>query len=830
MIVVNNPVEKTPLSPVIHECLQTLGADTQDLDKSFSFESWTRWGKNNRYTAKLIRGRRGNEGIVFQDFASCDKPKIAFFQEVPDLSDEEINHRKTLTEQAYQEAVAEMQRKQEEAAILANHLWQEASQEGHSNYLKQKQVLSYGLRFSADRYGRFLVIPLYDTQGKLWNVQKIYDPQPDPSNHKWFLTGGRKKGCFYVLGHPLRQESVGNPYLICEGYATGASLHAATGLSVVVAFDANNLDPVLASLQEALPSLEVMIAADNDQWHAKGVNKGLEEAQKAASVFGCSVIYPTFKAEHHVLKPTDFNDLHCLEGLEAVQNQVKLARHKDVWHNPQTIHHDLLPVEPLPLAMVPESLKLWLQDISYRMQCPLEQAAIPALVMIGSVIGAGCSIRPKRHDSWMIVPNLWGGIIGPPSSLKSPALAETLSPLVHLEKEAREEFQAEQENYLRTLEAYKIMKDAKVSQIKSGLKSSQGSLSYDIIAGEMNQLEIPEEPSCRRFKTNDTTIEKMTELLEQNPRGLMLFRDELMGLLTMWDRQGREADRAFYLEAWNGYGSHTTDRIERGTTHCDHMCVSIMGGTQPTKILRYLQKAIRGIDNDGLVQRFQLFVYPDDHKNWKLVDHYPDQAAKQKVFQIVKTISEMDFIHQGAYQEEEKGIPYYRFSQEAQELFYEWLTELETVKLRGSEDPILVEHLAKYRKLMPALALIFHVIEVANGTADGDVSLEAAQKAAAWCDFLELHAKRIYGMARNITLSAAAILFKNLKQHKLENGFTVRDVYRKEWSLLSDKEVAQDACDELVHLGWLKEIVTETAVGQKGKVTYKINPKIGAKL
>ena len=209
-----------------------------------------------------------------------------------------------------------------------------------------------------------------------------------------------------------------------------------------------------------------------------------------------------------------------------------------------------------------------------------------------------------------------------------------------------------------------------------------------------------------------------------------------------------------------------------------------------------------------------------------MIDQHPDKQAQETVFKLVETISTMDFVKYGASQDEDNGIPYFRFSEKAQELFYGWLTELETTKLRGKEDSIIVEHLSKYRKLMPALALIIHVIDTANEIAEIDVSLEAAEKAAAWCDFLELHARRIYGIAANMTLSAASILFKKLKQRKLENGFTVRDVYRKDWSLLSDKELAEDACHELVRLGWLRELITDFSSGQKGKTSYTINPNI----
>jgi len=157
---------------------------------------------------------------------------------------------------------------------------------------------------------------LYDVEGNLWNIQKIYDPRSDGSNNKWFLTGGLKKGCFYTIGKPLGTLSnqAGNEelFFVCEGYATGASIHAATGCPVVVAFDGGNLGPVVASLRKAFPDIKSVIAADNDQWAANGSNKGIDEARKASENHGCSFVYPRFKSEHHVSKPTDFNDLYVV--------------------------------------------------------------------------------------------------------------------------------------------------------------------------------------------------------------------------------------------------------------------------------------------------------------------------------------------------------------------------------------------------------------------------------------------------------------------------------------------------------------------------------------
>lgn len=93
---------------------------------------------------------------------------------------------------------------------------------------------------------------------------------------------------------------------------------------------------------------------------------------------------------------------------------------------------------------------------------------------------------------------------------------------------------------------------------------------------------------------------------------MLIFRDELSGFLRAMDREGHEQDRAFYLEAWNGYSRYTYDRIGRGTLDIEACCVSILGGIQPGPLSDYLICAVRqGAADDGLIQRFQLAVWPD---------------------------------------------------------------------------------------------------------------------------------------------------------------------------------------------------------------------------
>lgn len=96
-------------------------------------------------------------------------------------------------------------------------------------------------------------------------------------------------------------------------------------------------------------------------------------------------------------------------------------------------------------------------------------------------------------------------------------------------------------------------------------------------------------PIRRRYITNDPTVEKLGEILNQNPNGVLVSRDELVGLLRNLDKTGQEAARAFYIEAWNGNGRFTYDRVGRGTVDIEAAIVSIVGCIQPGPLRGYLR-------------------------------------------------------------------------------------------------------------------------------------------------------------------------------------------------------------------------------------------------
>lgn len=305
----------------------------------------------------------------------------------------------------------------------------------------------------------------------------------------------------------------------------------------------------------------------------------------------------------------------------------------------------------------------------------------------------------------------------------------------------------------------------------------------------------------------------MMVLQNQNERGLLVFRDELTGLLVKWDREDGADERAYFLEGWNGNGSYTDVKIGRGVTDAKSICISLLGGIQPDKLKRYLYQAMRG-NNDGLMQRLQLAVWPDEPDSWQLIDSVPNKSAKDRAFNIIRALAELDFTQYGAVRGEYDERPYFHFDNDAQSIFNQWLTELQTVKIKQEENPLMVEHFGKFRSLMPSLALIFHCNDIADGTGSGRVSSKAALLAVEWCKYLESHARRIYAMAESPEHETAVRLTGKIKAGVLPNPFTRKTVYDKGWHGLKDKQEIEAALNILTDENWLR--ITNKPIGELG--------------
>lgn len=496
------------------------------------------------------------------------------------------------------------------------------------------------------------------------------------------------------------------------------------------------------------------------------------------------------------------------------------------WSDPQPLPEIKCLVPRLTEDLVPSFLQTWILDIAERMQVPLDFIAAPVLVSMSSVVGRQIGIYPKQKDSWLVVPNLWGAVIARPGYFKSPAIAEALKPLEWLVSKERTRYEAaaviaqSQEEIIKA--KIEGTKENVKKAVRKGNKQEIDGLQYELEEAikELEQIKVSE----KRYKTNDATIEKLGALLLDNPQGLMLFRDELSGWLSGLQKSGREGDREFYLEAWNGFGSYTVDRIGRGTLHVPSLCLSIFGGLQPGKLDAYINHAQQGgAGDDGLLQRFQILVYPETTKKWKNVDRKPDSQSYEKVLDVFNRLSCLRPIELGAERSEKNCVPGLRFDPAAQEVFNDWREKLEQ-RLRNDElgSPAFESHLSKYRSMVPSLALIFHL--GSDQYAQGAVGKSSIELAIKWAHLLEAHAKKVYASTMYSELKAAQALSAKIKAGAIKDGDTVRSVYRKCWSHLESSQKVDTALALLEDLAWLR--VEQVKVTYRTKDAIRLNPRL----
>uniref|UniRef100_A0A6M3J641 Putative DNA topoisomerase-primase n=1 Tax=viral metagenome TaxID=1070528 RepID=A0A6M3J641_9ZZZZ len=221
---------------------------------------------------------------------------------------------------AYQESFCTGATKQ----LYRNTVEHLGDEDGSAPYFVRKRIsdiVSAGvihLVRMRDRDGEFTAIELHNVHGDYLGLQRLYD------NFKKYTVAvddHQFDGAHCVIGNLELAEQA----YITEGFATSASVWLATEgkLPVIVAMNADNLKKVIADYRKHHPELRLINAADNDAFKPHAGNKGLITALELNKTTGVRAVYPIFDDLDCSGQPTDFNDLHCLAGLEEVARQIK---------------------------------------------------------------------------------------------------------------------------------------------------------------------------------------------------------------------------------------------------------------------------------------------------------------------------------------------------------------------------------------------------------------------------------------------------------------------------------------------------------------------------
>ena len=296
------------------------------------FDVWDQWSSNaDNYDAKAARSvwksvKVGGGVTIATLIREATANGFRFDDTAPRIDHAERERRREAQKQveAQQKELARL------AAEAAQSIWDSAtavSGDDHP-YLKRKLVRAHGLRSGrwplrnkeGVVYGHaenVLLIPMKNPKGKITSLQGIFDQVPRGyESDKTYLRDAIKRGSFHLIG----KTSVGT-LAICEGYATGATIHEATGWAVAICFDRSNLETVAKELRPALAGVQIVICADNDQF--TDGNPGVRDATAAGAAIHTRVVVPQF--QNLKGKPTDFNDLASLEGIDEVKRQLGIV-------------------------------------------------------------------------------------------------------------------------------------------------------------------------------------------------------------------------------------------------------------------------------------------------------------------------------------------------------------------------------------------------------------------------------------------------------------------------------------------------------------------------
>ncbi|CAK3251346.1 putative DUF3987 domain-containing protein [Vibrio crassostreae] len=473
---------------------------------------------------------------------------------------------------------------------------------------------------------------------------------------------------------------------------------------------------------------------------------------------------------------------------------------KTDWNKPKPLVNEVSVAPPFTSDLLPSSMYQFASCEAQRMDnAPTEFIGTPLVICLGSLIGQSVDIQPKELDiGWRVNPNLWGMVIGTPSMKKSPCMDVAISFLHEVQRELIDPMNVANAEYA---ESRNKLIESQIAEMKAELDS----LISEGCEQEAKSLakKIANTKESRALKrslvANDTTTQALQIKLVDNPNGITLSRDELIGWFNDLNKQGRESDRAMYLQAFNASKSpYEVERVGRENIVIPSMTISILGGIQPSRLSEILEERSSGKGNDGLFERFQLSVFPDANQGY-YTDIAPDLKHKEIVTDIFMKLAQI----------EPNETNTCKYDRDAQALWGSWSEEsaLQVQTMDEGWQALKGKHPA----LLAKLSLIFHLVEEAeNCQSEGFTFSKVIRKhhlerAIKWLTFLDLHMEKIikFGEGKGKLTSAQTLLGK-LKE--FDQSFSNRDVSQKGWSNLTTQKQRDRAFEELTTAGYIRLI------------------------
>lgn len=682
----------------------------------------------------------------------------------------------------------ERERQKLAATATAIKRWEAAPPADPDNgYLARKMVQPHMARLD----GKALLIPVYDRDGELQNVQTI---SADGSKlFQWGIHLKNDDGSYQLDEHGHKIRGAGAPAkggrlnfgicigrtIVCEGFATGASIYEAVPDRVAVGFSKYGCIDLIRELHSN--GQQVVIASDRN---------ALVEMLKLGKELGVPVFAP---AEPY----DDFNDMAVAiyeagdepdEAIKAILNGEPIfAPDEDSPIQPPTAANDDAtdPVDIWDRSTAPDLLKGVLPPV-------LERAAFQAAALSGAdpggyAMGMLCTasaaisdtirIKVKRSEEWREEARMWVMLLGEPSYKKSPIMKTCTYALAAMDGRMVADYE-------RAFQQYK-----------------------DDDSGEP--------PVPHRMRIDDITMEAAQEVTRHNPQGILAMQDELSGWFGGIEKyaggKGSAKDRSFWLRAFGG-GQYAVNRVNRGAFLIDNLSICVLGGIQPDAIRKVMSDAT----DDGLIQRFfPVVLKPAEIGR----DDLPNDAVREydQLIERLRDIkSPKNFF----------GDTALTFDDDAQAL----RAELEVkhhgmVRAMEAVNKKMASHMGKYDGMFPRLCVVWHVIENANmDELPAVVTIDTAKRAARFLhDYIMRHAMAFYFSM--IGLSEDQDIIEDVAGYILAHGVekvTLRTFHHGSPRMRKlTRQVIEPICHQLEALGWIDKIDARAT-----QFVCQVNPKV----
>jgi hypothetical protein len=432
---------------------------------------------------------------------------------------------------------------------------------------------------------------------------------------------------------------------------------------------------------------------------------------------------------------------------------------------------------PLPRGLLPSVIEDFAFEQGATMGADPAGLAAGALTVCAAAIPDRIKLKVKQYSGWMEATRLWTGLVGDPSTKKSPIVYQVARPLQRI--------------------------DAALYYAYTTAKAQ-----WDALDRDTKRTTPP--PLQTRVKIDDATVEAAQEILRDSPDGVLYLRDELSGFFGSMDKyagaRSTVGDRGFWLQAYNG-DAYTYDRIKRGSGYIEHLSVSVLGGIQPEAMRKLVEDSV----DDGLIQRINPIMLRRGEVG-------RDEPMSEATISYEALVDRLHNMQQSAYDVVLDGAAR-EIRQELERKHHE-LSELELINKK------LGAHIGKYDGIFARLCLLWHCIDSPGAVPSPEITGACARKVADFLSrFLLPHAiafySSIYGLSDDhdrLTAVAGYIL-----AHKVER-LTNRVVQRGDRTMrgLKRQEI-ENICQQLSALGWVTEAPRLRATNS---LCWNVNPEV----